>query len=34
DTLVAAINEAIEKSQALAADRLQSVSGGLGLPGM
>ncbi len=34
DTLVAAINEAIEKSQALAAERLQSVSGGLGLPGM
>ena len=34
DTLVAAINEAIEKSQALAAERLQVVSGGLGLPGM
>lgn len=34
DTLVAAVNEAIEKSQALAAERLQSVSGGLGLPGM
>ena len=34
DTLVAAINEAIEKSQALAAERLQAVSGGLGLPGM
>lgn len=34
DTLVAAINEAIEKSQALAAERLQAVSGGLGLPVM
>ena len=34
DTLEAAINEAIEKSQILAAERLQAVSGGLGLPGM
>ncbi|MBI2976010.1 MAG: YbaB/EbfC family nucleoid-associated protein [Chloroflexi bacterium] len=34
DILVAAINEAIEKSQILAAERLQAVTGGLGLPGM
>jgi len=34
DILVAAVNDAIEKSQILAADRLQAVTGGLGLPGM
>ncbi len=34
DMLVAAVNQAIEKSQALAAERLQSVTGGLSLPGL
>ena len=34
DILVAAINDAIEKSQVLAAERLNAVTGGLGLPGM
>ena len=34
DMLVAAINQAIEKSQALAAERLQAVTGGLSLPGL
>jgi hypothetical protein len=34
DILVAAFNDAIEKSQTLAADRLNSVTGGLNLPGM
>ena len=34
DILVAAVNDAIEKSQILAAERLQAVTGGLGLPGM
>ncbi len=34
DILVAAVNDAIEKSQALAADRLNSVTGGLNLPGL
>jgi hypothetical protein len=34
DILVAAVNDAIEKSQTLAAERLNSVTGGLGLPGM
>lgn len=32
DLLVAALNQAIEQSQALAAERLQSLPGGLGLP--
>jgi hypothetical protein len=34
DILVAAVNEAIEKSQVIAAERLNAVTGGLGLPGM
>lgn len=34
DILVAAVNDAIEQSQTLAAERLNSVTGGLGLPGM
>ena len=32
DLLVAAVNNAIEQSQALAAERLQGLTGGLGLP--
>jgi DNA-binding YbaB/EbfC family protein len=34
DLIVAAVNEAIEKSQSLAADRLSGLTGGLGLPGL
>jgi DNA-binding protein YbaB len=34
DLIVAAINEAIEKSQGLAAERLSGLTGGLGLPGL
>ncbi len=34
DLLVAAVNNAIEQSQTLAAERLQGLAGGLGLPGM
>jgi nucleoid-associated protein EbfC len=34
DTLVAAVNEAIVKSQEHSAQRLESVTGGLSLPGM
>ena len=34
DLLVVAVNSALEHSQALAADRLQGLSGGLGLPGL
>jgi DNA-binding YbaB/EbfC family protein len=34
DLIVAAVNEAIEKSQNLAAERLGGVTGGLGLPGL
>ncbi len=33
DILVAAVNEAIEQSQTLAAERLNAITGGLGLPG-
>jgi hypothetical protein len=33
DLLVAAVNEAIERSQAYAAEKLQGLTGGLGLPG-
>jgi DNA-binding YbaB/EbfC family protein len=32
DLLIAAINEAVERSQALAAQRMSAVTGGLGLP--
>jgi DNA-binding protein YbaB len=34
DMLVAAINNALEQSQTLAAERLQGLSSGLGLPGL
>jgi DNA-binding YbaB/EbfC family protein len=34
DLIVAAVNEAIEKSQNLAAERLGGLTGGLGLPGL
>ena len=34
DMLVAAVNQAIEKSQALAAERLQAITGGISLPGL
>ena len=34
DMLVAAINQAIETSQARAAERLQAITGGLSLPGL
>ena len=34
DLMVAAVNEAIERSQAMAAERLQGLTGGLGLPGL
>lgn len=34
DLIVAAVNEAIERSQAMAAERLQGLTGGLGLPGL
>lgn len=34
DLIVAAVNEAIERSQTHAADRLQGLTGGLNLPGM
>jgi DNA-binding YbaB/EbfC family protein len=32
DLLIAAFNEAVERSQALAAKRMSAVTGGLGLP--
>ena len=34
DLIVAAVNEAIEKSQQMAAERLGGVTGSLGLPGL
>ena len=34
DLIVAAVNEALERSQALAAERMNAVTGGLGLPGL
>lgn len=34
DLIVAAVNEAIEKSQNLAAERLSGLTGGLGIPGL
>ena len=34
DLLVAAVNNAIEQSQTLAAERLQGLTSGMGLPGM
>ncbi len=34
DLIVAAVNDVIERSQKLAADRMGAVTGGLGLPGL
>ena len=34
DLVLAAVNEAIDKSQQLAADRLGSLTGGLNIPGL
>jgi nucleoid-associated protein EbfC len=34
DLIVAAVNEAIEASQAHAANRMQGLTGGLGIPGL
>ena len=34
DMIVAAVNEAIERSQGLAADQMGALTGGLGLPGL
>ncbi len=34
DLIVAAVNDAIERSQQLAADRMGAATGGLGLPGL
>ena len=34
DLLVAAVNQAIEKSQEMAAERLEGLTGGLNLPGL
>ncbi len=34
DLLLAAVNQAIERSQALAAERMQAVTGGLSIPGL
>jgi DNA-binding YbaB/EbfC family protein len=34
DILVAAVNQAIEKSQEMAAQRLEGLAGGLNLPGL
>lgn len=34
DLILAAVNEAIEKSQELAASKMSAVTGGLGLPGL
>lgn len=33
DLLVAAVNQAIEQSQAMAAERLEGITGGINLPG-
>ncbi len=34
DLILAAINEAVERSTALAAERMNALTGGLGLPGL
>ncbi len=34
DLIVAAVNEAMEKSQQLASEKMSAVTGGLGLPGL
>lgn len=34
DLIIAAVNDAIERSQKVASDRMNAITGGLGLPGM
>lgn len=34
DLILAAVNEAVDRSQALASERMGAVTGGLGLPGL
>ena len=34
DLVLAAVNEALDKSQKLAADRMGAITGGMGLPGL
>ena len=34
DLVLAALNEALEKSQALAAERMSAITGGMNIPGM
>jgi hypothetical protein len=34
DMILAAVNEAIERSQGLAADRMSSLTGNLNIPGL
>jgi hypothetical protein len=34
DLVVAAVNEAIEKSQSMAAERMSGLTAGLGIPGL
>lgn len=34
DLVIAAVNDAIERSQKVASDRMNAVTGGLGLPGL
>ncbi len=34
DLILAAVNEALERSQALATERMNALTGGLGLPGL
>lgn len=34
DMILAAVNEAIEKAQAMVADRMSALTGGLGIPGL
>ena len=34
DLIVAAVNEAVDKSQAMAAERLEGLTGGLSIPGL
>jgi DNA-binding protein YbaB len=34
DLIVAAVNEGIQKAQAMMSDRMSALTGGLGIPGM
>jgi DNA-binding YbaB/EbfC family protein len=34
DLIIAAVNEAVEKSQAMASERLEGLTGGLNIPGL